>query len=94
MTMLFAAVLSVATGVGGCWWPISSRAVLMDVAFWQFSNNPPNSDYVADAVTFLIVLHSTCTGSFSECIYCIVVLVLFLQKISTGSSSCHWLLYL
>ena len=32
LTMLFDAVLSVVTGVGGCWWPISTRAVLMDVA--------------------------------------------------------------
>ena len=62
--MLFSAVLSVVTGVGGCWWPISYRVVLMDVAFWQFSNNPPNSDSVADTMTFIIVLHSTCTGPF------------------------------
>ena len=36
----------------------------MDVAFWQLSNNPPNYDSVADAMTFLIMMHSTCTGSF------------------------------
>ena len=63
-TMLFAAVLSVVTSVGGCEWPISARAVHMDVAFWQFSNNPPNSASVADAMTFLMMLHSTCTGLF------------------------------
>ena len=33
LTMLFAAVFSVATYVGGCWWPISDRAVLIEVAF-------------------------------------------------------------
>ena len=63
--MLFATVLFVATGVGGYEWPISARAVRMDVAFWQFSNNPPNSASVADAMTFLMMLHSTCTGPFS-----------------------------
>ena len=74
MTMLFVAVFYVATVSGGCWWPISDRAVLVDVAFWQFSNNPPNSDYVDFDVTFLIMLHSTCTGPFYGGIYCIVVL--------------------
>ena len=42
LTMLFAIVLSAANGVGGCQWPISARNVLMDVAFWKFSNNAPN----------------------------------------------------
>ena len=46
----------------------------MDVAFWQFSNNPPNPASVADAMTFLIMLHSTCTGTFYGGIYCIGVL--------------------
>ena len=36
LTMIFDAVLYIATGVGGCWWPICARAVLMDVAFLQF----------------------------------------------------------
>ena len=62
LTMLFAAVLSVATGVGGCGWPISARAVLMDVAFCNFSNNPPNYASMDDAIKFLIILNSTCTG--------------------------------
>ena len=35
LMILFAAIFSVATVVGGCVWPISPRAVLMDVAFWQ-----------------------------------------------------------
>ena len=74
LKILFAAVLSVATGVGGCEWPIYSGTVLMDVAFWQFSNNPPNSDSMADAMTFLIMLHYTCTGPFYGGIYCIGVL--------------------
>ena len=72
--MLFAAVLSVSACVGGCWWPTSSRAVLVDVTIWQFSNNPPNCAYVVDVITFLIILHSACTGPFSGGIYCIRVL--------------------
>ena len=74
LTILFVAVLSVATGFGSCWWNISSRAVLMDVAFWQFSNNHPNYDFVDDAMTFLIMLHSTCTGPFYRCVDCIGML--------------------
>ena len=62
--MLFVAVLYVATGVVGYWWPISARAVLMDITFCQFSNNPPNSDSMDDAMTLLIILHSTCIGPF------------------------------
>ena len=33
LTMLFVAVISVDTGVGGCWWIIFARAVLTEVAF-------------------------------------------------------------
>ena len=62
--ILFDAMLSVGTGVGGCEWPIYAREVCTDVAFWQFSNNPPNSDSVADARTFLTILYYTCTGPF------------------------------
>ena len=72
--MLFVTVLYVAASVGGCWWPMSDRDVLMDVAFWKFSNNPPYSTSLADSITFLIMLHSTCTGTFYGGIYCIVVL--------------------
>ena len=74
LKFLFAAVYYVATGVGGCWWPNSIRDVFMDVTFWKFSNHPPNSASVADAMTFLIMLHSTCTGPFSRVIACIGVL--------------------
>ena len=64
LTMMLAAILSVAASAGGCWWPISARAVLMDVAFWKFPNKPPNYAYMSDVITFLIMLHSTCTGPF------------------------------
>ena len=64
IAMLFASVLSVATGVGGCWWPISSRAILVDVAFWQFSKISPNYASLAYSMTFLVMLHYTCTGPF------------------------------
>ena len=63
-TMLFAAVLSVATGVGGCGWTISAMDVRMDVALWNFSNNPTNPASVAYAMMFLMILHYTCTGPF------------------------------
>ena len=71
---LFAAVLSVATGVGGFWWPISAGAVLMEVAFCQFSNKPPNCSSVVDVITLLMILYSTCTGPFYGGISCIGVL--------------------
>ena len=72
--MLFAAVLYVATGVGGCWWPISARAVLVAVALWRISNNLTNYASMADAITFLIMLHATCNGSFWGAVDCIGVL--------------------
>ena len=71
--MLFSDVLSIATGVGGFWCTISASDVLMEVAFWQFSNNPPNYNSVDDAIAFLIIIHSTCNGPFSGVIACIVV---------------------
>ena len=74
LTIMFAAVLSVATGVSGCWCPISAKSVRMEVTLWQFSNKLPNSASVADAITFLIILHSTCTGPLSGGISCIGVL--------------------
>ena len=46
----------------------------MAVAFYKFSNNPPNSSPVADDMKFLIMLHSTCTGPFLGGIDCIGVL--------------------
>ena len=63
-TMVFAAVFLVANGVGGCGWNTSDRSVRMDVDFWNFSNNPPNSASVDYAMTFIIILNSTCTGHF------------------------------
>ena len=70
----FAVPLTISTGVGGCWWPISARVVLMYVFFWKFSNNPPNYISVDDAITFLIMLNYTCTDPFSGGISCIGVL--------------------
>ena len=71
---MFVDIFSVATGVGGCGCPIYARAVLMNVAFWLFSNNPPNSASVDYAITFLIMMNSTCTGPFFRGIDCIGVL--------------------
>ena len=78
--MLFAAVFFVATGVGSCWWPISAKAVLSKVALWKFSNKPPNYASVADSITFLMNLHSTCTGPLSGGISCISVLYFVPRK--------------
>ena len=64
LKMLFAAILSLATSVGGCGCTISAREVGMVVDFWEFSNNPPNSASMAYAMTFHIMIHSTCTGPF------------------------------
>ena len=63
--MMFDTVFFVATGFHGCWWPISDRAVLMDIFSCKFSNNPPNYASVADTMTLLIIPHSTCTIPFS-----------------------------
>ena len=80
LTMLFAIVLSVATIVGDCESPIFARAILMDVAFWHFSNNPTNSVSEADSMTFHIMLHSTCNGQFLWGIACIGLLDFFPRK--------------
>ena len=72
--MMFDTVLSVATGFHGCWWPISDRAVLMDIFSCKFSNNPPNYASVADSITFIIMLHSTCSETFLGGLDYIVVL--------------------
>ena len=74
LTMLFATVFYVATGVSGCWCTLSARAILMYVAFRQFSNNPPNSASMAHAITLLIMMHSSCIGLFYRSISCSGVL--------------------
>ena len=53
---------------------ISARAVRMDVAFWEFSDNPRNAASVADAMTFIVILYSKFTGPFYGGIYFIGVL--------------------
>ena len=74
LTMRFASALTVATGVGGCGWTIYTRAVIVYVTLWKFSNSPPNSASMADAMESIIMMHSTCTGLFYEGIDCIIVL--------------------
>ena len=70
LTIRFFTVFYVANIVGGCWCPISDRAVIMAFSFWC----PPNSASVSDAITLLIMLHSTCAGPFWGGIDCIDVL--------------------
>ena len=57
--------MSVAIGVAACGWIISDRAVIIDITFRQFSNSPPNSPSMADTMTFIIMMDSTCTDMFS-----------------------------
>ena len=64
-TIIFTSVLSIATSIGGCGWPISARDVRMDVAFCHFSSNPTNYASMGDVMMFLMILNSTCTGLFS-----------------------------
>ena len=87
--MLFSALLVIATGVGGCEWTISDREIHMDVSFWQFLNNPPNSASVTDTMVFLMIIHSTCTGQFSRGIVVIGVLDFGMSKKFTCSDECH-----
>ena len=75
-TILFAAVLPVSTGVGGCGWTFYDTEVRVDVYFWKLSNNPPYSDSVDDAMTFLTMLNFTCTGLFSGGVSVISVIVI------------------
>ena len=48
-----------------CEWPIYARTVCMDVDFWHLSNSPLNYASLADAMAFLMILISICTGPFS-----------------------------
>ena len=76
LTVIFDAVLSVATGVCGYGWPISSREVYMYVAFYNFTNHPPNSASVDDIMVFFVILYYTCKGMFPGGIAVVGVLLL------------------
>ena len=52
----------------------------MDVAFWQFSNHPPNNASVADAMIFIIMLNSTYTGPFPGPLLILMCWILFQGK--------------
>ena len=67
LTMIFAALFSVSTSVGCCGWRISARDVLMDVNFWKISNNTPNSASVDYAISFIVMMHSTCCSIPGGC---------------------------
>ena len=45
---------------------------------------------VADAITFLIIMHSTFTSTFYGGIACIDVLNFGTKKKTTGSALCDW----
>eukprot|EP00957_Ditylum_brightwellii_P022313 1683988-Ditylum_brightwellii.AAC.1 len=49
--MPIAVELSLMMGVGGCEWPISSKATCMDFAWQAFRTMAPSSASAADAAT-------------------------------------------
>ena len=57
--------LSVTTGAGGFYWPISSRAVLNVDPCKQLTNDASSSASIALSITLLIVMHSTWMGPVS-----------------------------
>ena len=75
-TVSFEYVLYFSTGIGGCGWTISARAVGTDVTFWRFFKNANNYASVSDVITFLVILYSKCNGPFSWVVYAIGVLFL------------------
>ena len=66
LRMPVAVELSLNRGVPffGWGWPSSSRVTRMGQARWAARKRPPVSASAAEAMTFLIVLHMTCTGEF------------------------------
>ncbi len=53
------------TGVGGCRWPISSRASQNIRACLQFKNNAPSSASTADATTNCNIAHKVKNEPFN-----------------------------
>ena len=66
LTVLFriphAVELSVITGVGGCGWPISSRAKQSSSPLQALMNKAPISASVVDAMTVRKILHTVWMG--------------------------------
>ena len=87
--MIFTAVFSVDTCVGGCGRPIYAREIHMDVSFWKFSKNTPNYASVDKAMQFLMIMHSTCTCPFSDGVSVIGVLLLDVLVNSVIHRSCY-----
>ena len=63
-TKLYAVLLSVFNGVGGCRCPRAIKAFRIGIIFCAFKNKAPVSASAADATTWRSVLHSTCIGAF------------------------------
>ena len=55
VTTLCDVVLSVCTGVGGCLWPISSRAWRAGTASWQFMKRAASSASAAEDMTAFMI---------------------------------------
>ena len=51
--------LPVTTGVGSCWWPISSRGIIRAAPRLHLTNYAPSYSSIALVRTFFFVVHST-----------------------------------
>ena len=56
--------------------PFLCRVVFIEVACWQFLNNPPSSDSVVEAMMLRMILHSECIVPFYGGIFDIGILFL------------------
>eukprot|EP00957_Ditylum_brightwellii_P196060 14937868-Ditylum_brightwellii.AAC.1 len=56
--------LSLIMGVGGCRWPISSKATCMGFAWQAFQKSAPSSASAADDATSFNIVHNECTAPF------------------------------
>jgi len=65
LAMPLAVLLSVWSGVAGCGWPSSSKAMRMGQMVCAFRNSAPNSASAALAMTDFMIWHNTGTGPLS-----------------------------
>ena len=57
--------LSITSRVLICVWPISLITMCIALPHCKVTKRAPNSDYIVLARMFCVVVHLTCTGSFS-----------------------------
>ena len=54
----------------------STSVFCMTVDLWKFTNNSLNLSSMANSMNFIMIIHSTCTGTFSRGISNIEVLLM------------------